>query len=358
MSVQTSIIVRGAVYAAEQAYANCGRNDVAGRWRTVSGKRTGYEPVPVECVCSGTSAEFDLYVLRSRGRGFWGQTMVLYRRRGLPITGSHLKELAESGVRHVFVKSADAGKYRRYLQTNIEGILSDSHIDMATKASVVYQSAQATVEDVWADPGNPAALDRARALVERSVAHFMGSRGALHHFIMTMSHDGDTYSHCVNVCMHSLAMASRIEMSADSLAALGTGALLHDIGLTKVDHDVVEKQDFERTPTEREIYRRHPELGVEILRNGATLPEEVHRIVHEHHERCDGSGYPLGLQRTDTHVLARITAVADVFDSLTSGRIGGRKLSFFAALRRMRDNMLERIDETVWRQFVEMLGKG
>ena len=328
-----------------------------GRWQTIERKGAGYEAVPVDCVCSGASAEFDLYVLRSRGRGFWGHAMVLYRRRGLPVTGRHLKQLTETGVRHLYVKKGDLWKYRRYLEANLDEILSNGRIDMATKAGAVYESAQAMVEDVWADPEDPAAVERARAFVERSVTHFMGSRGALYHFIMTMSRDGDTYSHCVNVCMYSLAMAGRIEMSADSVGALGTGALLHDIGLTKIDRDIVDKKDFERTPTEREIHRKHPELGADILRAGRALPEEVYRIVREHHERCDGSGYPLGLAHKDIHLLARITAVADVFDSLTSGRIGGRKLSFFAALKRMRDNMLERIDETIWRQFVEILGR-
>jgi len=330
---------------------------VAGRWTTVQHRRAGYEPVPVDCVCPGKPVEFNLYVLRSRGRGFWGQAMVLYRRRGVAVTGRHLKHLAESGVRHLYVKKDDTGKYRRYLQANLDEILSNSQVDMATKAGAVYESAQSMVEDVWADPDNPATIERARAFVEHSVAHFMGSRGALYHFIVTMSHDGDTYSHCVNVCMYSMAMAGRIEMSVDSVGALGTGALLHDIGLTRIDRDIVDKQDFERTSMEREIYRGHPELGVEILRSGRTLPEEVYRVVREHHERCDGSGYPARLARNDIHVLARIAAVADVFDSLTSGRIGGRKLSFFAALKRMRDNMLDRLDETIWRQFVEILGR-
>jgi len=284
--------------------------------------------------------------------------MVLYRRQGLPVTGRHLKRLAESGVRYLYLKKEDIGKYRRYLQANLDQILSDGRVDMATKTGAVYESAQAMVEDVWDDPASPATIERARSFVEKSVAHFMGSRGALYHFIMSMCHDGDIYSHCVNVCMYSLAMAGRIEMSADSVGALGTGALLHDIGLTKIDRDIVDKQDCVRTPRERELYRGHPELGVGILRSGLKLPEEVHRIVREHHERSDGSGYPLGLAGSDIHVLARITAVADVFDSLTSGRIGGRRLSFFAALKRMRDNMLERMDETIWRQFVEILGRG
>jgi putative nucleotidyltransferase with HDIG domain len=99
---------------------------------------------------------------------------------------------------------------------------------------------------------------------------------------------------------------------------LRVGGLLHDIGKIGV-RDTVLLKPGPLTAEERRLIEQHPTIGLQILES-AELPKEVLAIVGGHHERLDGSGYPLGLSAEEISVFPRITAVADVYDALTTDR--------------------------------------
>jgi len=143
-------------------------------------------------------------------------------------------------------------------------------------------------------------------------------------------------------------------MESEALQELGVGALLHDVGKTKIDPRIVNKQG-PLTAEEWAVIRAHPQTGVDILREGPPLPQAVYRIVHEHHEKYDGSGYPRGLQRHDIHLYARMTCVIDVFDAMTTNRAYKQRMSFGDALKVMHEEMAGCFEYAIWRQFVLML---
>ena len=111
----------------------------------------------------------------------------------------------------------------------------------------------------------------------------------------------------------------RFDQLEDRLSILGLGLLLHDIGKLAIPLGILNKPG-KLTPEEWEIMKTHPRAGVDIL-DGSRWSPLVKSVVLRHHERWNGSGYPDGKSGTEIHQMARIAAVADVYDAITSERL-------------------------------------
>lgn len=127
-----------------------------------------------------------------------------------------------------------------------------------------------------------------------------------------------SFAHAVNVALISLVVGRMMGYGKRELRELGIGALLHDIGKTAVSSSIWLKPSG-LTREEFEIVRDHPVEGFEILRKTSLGLLPAH-VAYQHHERWDGSGYPRGLRGENILAYARITAVCDVFDAMTSDR--------------------------------------
>jgi putative nucleotidyltransferase with HDIG domain len=109
------------------------------------------------------------------------------------------------------------------------------------------------------------------------------------------------------------------------LKDIGLGAILHDIGKTKIDYKIINKAGA-LTEEELMIIRKHPIYGAELLKKSYTISENVIDIVEQHHERVDGRGYPNGLKGTEINKFASLVSVCDVYDAVTNDRSYRKKL--------------------------------
>ena len=132
------------------------------------------------------------------------------------------------------------------------------------------------------------------------------------------THDDYTYLHSVAVCALMVALARQLEMDEAQTRRAGIGGLMHDLGKAAMPLDVLNKPG-KLTEAEFSIMRDHPAAGAEMLRaGGADL--DVQDIALHHHEKIDGSGYPGRLAGEQISVLARMAAICDVYDAVTSQR--------------------------------------
>ncbi|HYO64296.1 MAG TPA: HD domain-containing phosphohydrolase [Pyrinomonadaceae bacterium] len=131
--------------------------------------------------------------------------------------------------------------------------------------------------------------------------------------------DSETHGHSERVVSFSLRLGRELGLGREALRSLEFGALLHDIGKIGVP-DAILRKPASLTPDEWGKMRVHPLLGRQIL-EGIEFLEGAARVVAEHHEKWDGSGYPLGLKGEAIDLNARIFAVADAFDAMTSDRV-------------------------------------
>ena len=132
-------------------------------------------------------------------------------------------------------------------------------------------------------------------------------------------HDAETYEHSRRVVGFSLRLARQLLLDRAQMESLALGALLHDIGKVRVPDSILHKPG-KLTEAEWLRMRNHPLYGQKIL-SGIEFLEGASRVVVQHHEKWDGSGYPWGLAGRDIDRNARIFAVADAFDAMTSDRV-------------------------------------
>jgi response regulator RpfG family c-di-GMP phosphodiesterase len=136
--------------------------------------------------------------------------------------------------------------------------------------------------------------------------------------------------HPERVLAYSLLLGRQIGLTAEIMTALEMGARLHDIGKIGVPDSVL-KKPFPLNEDEWALMRLHPAQGQQMVRS-MKLPETVAQIVGQHHEKWDGSGYPQGLKEKEIHIGARVFAVADAFDAITSERVYRRARGYQDAL--------------------------
>ncbi len=146
--------------------------------------------------------------------------------------------------------------------------------------------------------------------------------------------DQYTHQHILRVQRYAVATARHLALSPDDVEAVNTGALLHDIGKLGVP-DYVLLKPGRLTDEEFAKIKRHPEIGAAILEN-VKFPWPVLPVVRHHHERWDGGGYPNGLRGEEIPRTARILAVADAYDALTTSRSYRSAWTHEAALAEIR----------------------
>jgi HD-GYP domain-containing protein (c-di-GMP phosphodiesterase class II) len=153
--------------------------------------------------------------------------------------------------------------------------------------------------------------------------------------------DAETHGHSERVVTFSLRLGREYGLTGPQMKALEFGSLLHDIGKIGVP-DAILRKPAKLTDEEWELMREHPLHGQQILR-GIDFLCGAAKVVAQHHEKWDGSGYPLGLKGTEIDICARIFAVADAFDAITSDRVYRQGRPYAAAA--------QELDEWAGRQF-------
>ena len=131
--------------------------------------------------------------------------------------------------------------------------------------------------------------------------------------------DDNTSSHSLNVTRYSMLLGEHLGLDEEKLRALSQGALLHDLGKIGIPDNILKKPG-DLDDDEFEIIKKHPMMTTEIL-DSLETSDHFAAIARSHHERWDGAGYPDGLYGEDIPLLARIVAIADAWDAMTSNRV-------------------------------------
>lgn len=164
--------------------------------------------------------------------------------------------------------------------------------------------------------------------------------------------DEYTGGHTARVTAYSILIATHLEVSAKELHLIKIGTPLHDIGKIGID-DAILRKPSKLTPAEFEIMKTHTVKGAKILEQVGELSDVI-PIVRSHHERWEGGGYPDGLSGERIHRLARIVAVADAFDAMTSDRPYRKGMPADAAFAEVEKQLGKQFDPQAARAFLEI----
>jgi putative nucleotidyltransferase with HDIG domain len=132
------------------------------------------------------------------------------------------------------------------------------------------------------------------------------------------THDDYTYMHSVAVCALMMSLAHHLDLDEEQTRLAGIGGLMHDLGKALMPMDILQKPG-KLTDAEFATIKKHPQTGAAVLQKNGAEPEVVDIALH-HHEKIDGTGYPDGLAGDDISLLARMGAICDVYDAVTSER--------------------------------------
>lgn len=223
---------------------------------------------------------------------------------GFAVKPLYLRKLEAFSIEYVYVEE---GQY-----TPIEEFEEEK----------VYNHAYATIKNIFAmaRKDENADLSTVRTAVGDILGRVIENETVMLHLTGIRDIDNYTFLHSVDVCIYSIILGKKLGYGKDPLMSLGMGAILHDIGKCKVPLDILQKPG-KLTDDEFAQMKLHTVHGCEIIKNTWRMNTKVANIAFQHHEKWDGSGYPLGMSSNLIDPLARIVALADVYDALTSDRV-------------------------------------
>ena len=163
-------------------------------------------------------------------------------------------------------------------------------------------------------------------------------------------YDEYIYQHSMQVAIYSISIANEMKYSTEEVRQIGIGAMLHDVGKMLIPLEILKKPN-RLTNEEYKIMKQHAKLGFDVLRNLHTVSLLSAHCAFQHHERLNGSGYPRGITDSEIHPYAKIIAVADVFDAVTSDRVYRQKMLPSSGMKIIDDGKGTLFDENVVNAF-------
>lgn len=165
--------------------------------------------------------------------------------------------------------------------------------------------------------------------------------------------DPYTKGHSHAVARYAVAIAERLDMSQKEIEGIEVAAVLHDIGKIGIQEDILNKPG-KLDEKEWKKVEKHPEGSLKIL-NGVSFPWDIRPIIYAHHERYNGKGYPAGLKGEEIPLGAKIIAVADHYDAMTSDRAYRKALSKEVAIEELKGVAGTQLDPKIVKVFIETL---
>jgi putative nucleotidyltransferase with HDIG domain len=191
-------------------------------------------------------------------------------------------------------------------------------------------------------------------LVEEISTSIMRHPHALISLSRLKTSDEYTYMHSVAVCALMVALARQMNLSEDQVRDAGVAGLMHDVGKMMISPAILNKPD-RLTFDEYEVMKHHPQAGLEILQNCQQVTNAVRDVCLHHHEKVDGSGYPHGLKGEEISIFAKMGAICDVYDAVTSNRPYKRGWDAAQSIREMA-SWKGHFDEKIFQHFVKTVG--
>lgn len=311
-----------------------------------------YTSISGDALLEGTSVEFDLFLRVDAGES---SNYVLYCRGGEDLSPERREELLSKHADRLCISTEDIDKYIEYQEKNLKKILSDENKSTREKSGIVYQVATKVVTDLLDDPKSGQNMERISEWVTNTVSHILQDDNTFSSLFDVTSHDYQIYTHSVNLSVIGLLFGKHLSFQSDELTRLGAGMLLHDIGKLAIPLNVVNKPGH-LTGEEFKAMKKHPKAGLEILEHRSSVSVLSLKIVIQHHENYDGTGYPYGIRGDDIHLFGRIARIIDVYDAMTSKRSYAEAMRPFAVLAEMKNKMPGCFDEKLLIAFIYFLG--
>ena len=295
-------------------------------------------------------------------------------RTSFPLKNANqLQQLRSSSVTRVWIdtskgldiaegETAEAAQARveQQLQATPPPLRQEARTSMEKElqaAAGLYSRAKPAIESMFREARMGSAIDAESALplVEEISSSVLRNPGAFISLSRLKERDDYTYMHSVAVCALMIALARQLGLSDAETREAGLGGLVHDLGKGTIPPEILNKPG-KLTDEEFAVIKQHTIAGHQLLREGRGAGDVPLDICLHHHEKLDGTGYPHRLAGEKISLFARMGAVCDVYDAITSDRPYKNGWDPAESLRKMAEWSSGHFDETVFQAFVKSLG--
>ncbi|MFN7454436.1 MAG: HD-GYP domain-containing protein [Pseudobdellovibrionaceae bacterium] len=305
-----------------------------------------YFKVRINTMVPGKPTTFDLHIKIN------GQN-ILYLRAGDRLHPEKIKSLDSKDTGSFFlVKEEDRKAYKQYVH---EQMISED-LNVREKAVVLRESSMTLVEELFEQPDVHSALDNSKPLIKDFVEFMRAEPEAMGHLISLSGHDFYTYNHSLDVGIYSLGLGEALSYGKKELEELGIAALFHDVGKRHVSLDILCKKG-PLNDAEWAQMQKHPQFGLAILNENPAVTDAVKAACFEHHESWAGNGYPQQLSAQEIHPFARIVAITDTYDAMTTQRSYNVPLKPVEAVTMMKEKLAGRYDPEMLKAMYSVLFK-
>lgn len=290
--------------------------------KSVTNPLAGYVPVQLHTLQSTKADIADLFVQYDPAI-----EPVLYCRAGSHPDEKQFAELREAGIEYLYVAHSDFNVVSDHLLESLESVLENRELRQTEKFATLQLAVAVAVEQTLrlVDCNKFSAL---ASKVGDDLVGLFGEGDVVPRELFRMArHDANMFTHVTNVASYCVILAQKLGISSeDDLRKISTAAMMHDIGKRFIPSRILTKEG-QLTSEERELIESHPTRGYAELCQKTDFTFGQLMMVYQHHERVDGTGYPVRVLKNEIHPWARMLAIADVFDTMTAKRPDRRAAS-------------------------------
>jgi HD-GYP domain-containing protein (c-di-GMP phosphodiesterase class II) len=280
--------------------------------------------------------------------------MSLFLQSDTAVDGTAKVKLRE--IEGLYISEEDEVLYREYVARHLQSIAKNSDIPIDQKAKIVYERATETIDAMFKNPESLENVKQAEDIVHTTLEMILNDGSTVESLMKITAHDYYTHTHSLNVSIYTLSLGAFLGIKGRDLEVLGMAAVLHDLGKSKIDYEIINKNG-KLSDEEFAHMKCHPALGHEIALKLGIDDERVLSGIRHHHEKIQGGGYPDNLKGEQISYFARIIGVCDVFDALSTKRSYKDPMSSFESLLLMKQQMSEHLDMDIVNAFIKMLHK-
>jgi HD-GYP domain-containing protein (c-di-GMP phosphodiesterase class II) len=320
---------------------------------TIPSSTNEYTAISKDALVENTKIEFDVFLKNDLGGN---SRYILFCRGNQEFSAERKGELLGRNTHRLYISTKDTNKYLKYQEKNLKQIVEDSSKSSLQKSGALYQVAKILAQDVLDDPKSGQTIERASAWVGNTIAHIIQNQNTFSSLFEVASHNYHMTTHSINVSVIGLLFGEYLSLQPNELESLGTGLLLHDVGKSTLPQEILNK-DGTLTSEEFEIIKKHPKAGLDLLEHNDNIDELSLKIVIQHHENSDGTGYPYGIGGSDIHLFGHIARIVDAYDAMTSDRPYASAMRPFATLAEIKKENQICFNEELLKEFICFLGQ-
>ena len=284
---------------------------------------------------------FDLYCYDADTRNFF----IVYE-KGMNLSPYNAKTL--SSYDKVYAQITNETFYNEFYQGEIEEKLIPK--DMKS----FYEGMTDKIEYLFANLESLETVKNTQEIVSGMIDLIVKDDFVVATFVTILTSVYHTYTHSLNVSVYALCLGKHIGLKKSDLLNLGTAALLHDIGKSKINNNIINKNGKLTTKEFTEV-KKHPYYGFVMAKKIGITNQDILTGIHLHHEKIDGSGYPKGLKKDAIPLFARIISICDAFDAISTRKSYKDSMGTFDTLIMMKKEMSNSFDSRIINGFIQML---